>query len=77
MLAYGKLNLNLINSIYSVSSLPEIQRRLIHNNFYYNLFYSATKETCHKPSKIAGTKNFFPSVYVLVQLTSINVLYFM
>ena len=58
-----KLNLLLINSIYLVFSLPEMQRRLIQiSTSFFNL---SEKKTFQKPSKIGSCKNSFPCLYVI------------
>ena len=56
-----KLNLLLTNSICLVVSSLEMQRRLIQTKF----FYSASKETTHKPSKVAAAKNFSSRAHVI------------
>ena len=45
-------------------SSREMQRRLIHTKVYYKYFYSAWKETFHKPIKAAAPKTSFWSVDV-------------
>ena len=62
---YEKLNLFLINSVYVVISSLEMQRRLVQTKLYYKSFYSTSKETSHKASKVAAVKNPLPSVYVI------------
>ena len=51
--------------MYLVVSCLEKQRTFIQTKVYYKYFYSVWIETTHKPSKIAATKNFFSSVYVI------------
>ena len=61
-----KLNSLLINIIYLVVSSLEMQRRLIQTKVHYKIFYSISKETTHKPSKVAATENFSSNMYVIV-----------
>ena len=61
----GKLNLPRINSIYLAFFSLTLQKRLVQTKLYYKLFYYVWKEMSHKPSKVAGAKNFFASVYVI------------
>ena len=42
-----------------------MQGRLIQTMVQYKFFYSVSKETSQKPSKVAAAKNVSPSVYVI------------
>ena len=46
----------------------EMQKRLMQNKVYYNTTsfpYPVLKEASHKPLKVAATKKFFPSVFII------------
>ena len=60
--ASRKLNLLSINSICLVVSSLEMQRKL---KVHYKFFFSVSKETSHKPSKLAAKKNFSCSVHFI------------
>ena len=54
-----------------IFSSLKMQRRLTQTKVYYKHFYSAWKETSHKPLKVAATKKSFSKVYIsLIQLAS-------
>ena len=63
--ACRKLNLLLINSICLVVSFLEMQRKLIQSKVHYKFFSSVSKETTHKPSKVAAAKTFRQCVHVI------------
>ena len=65
MSACRKLNLLVINRIYLVVSSLEMQRRLIQTKLHYKYFYSVSKETTHKHSKLAAAKSFSSNVHVI------------
>ena len=62
--ACRKLNSLLRNSICMVLSFLEMQRRLIQTKVHYAIFYSVSKETTQKPSKVATAENVSFSVDV-------------
>ena len=61
MLTFKTVNSLFLNSIYLVFSYLEMQRRLI----LAKVFRSVWDETTHKISKVATSKSFFSSVYVI------------
>ena len=74
MPTYGKLNILIMNNIYSVFFSVEIQRRLAQTKLYFQFFTLCLKRNISQTSKVAAAKNFFPSVYMLlVKLASMNV----
>ena len=74
MPTYGKLNILIMNNIYSVFFSVEIQRRLVQTKLYFQFFTLCLKRNISQTSKVAAAKNFFPSVYMLlVKLASMNV----
>ena len=52
----------LITSKYLVFFSLEMQRRLVQTKVYYKLCYSVSKETSHKPFKVAAAENSFPNI---------------
>ena len=70
---YRKLNLSLTSSIFSSSYVQKFKKRLKQTKVYHTFCYFVLKETTYKPLKVASAKNLFSSVYVLVQLASMNV----
>ena len=55
----------LINSICLVVSSPKCKEDSYRPKYTTSFFYSVSKETTHKTSKVAATKNFSSSVYVV------------
>ena len=53
------------SSIFTCSSLLYKSKRDSHRPKYTLFFYSILIETTHKPSKVAASKVFFSSVYVI------------
>ena len=63
--ANRKLNILLINSIYLLLSFFRYVEKTHADQSICKIFYGASKERTHKPSKVAAAKNFFSSVYVI------------
>ena len=55
----------LINRTCLVVSSLELQRRLIQVKVHKKIFHSVSKETTHKPSKVAAAKNVSSCVHVI------------
>ena len=65
MPTYGKLNILLMNSIYSVFFSAEIQRRLVQTKLYFQFFTFRLKRNILQTYKVATAKKIFQSVYVI------------
>ena len=62
---YGVLNFYPITSIFFDFFSLEMQGRLLQTKVYFKLCYSVSKETSHKPLKVATAKKSFLSVYII------------
>ena len=62
---YRKLHLPLTSSIYFVFLPLEMQKRLKQTKVCHAFSYFVSKETTHKPLKVAAAKSLLSSVYII------------